>query len=105
MENDKQSIQLPCGHMMHKECILDWVKRNNNTCPICRDYIQKCQDCKGKMEIETEHEAKVIPVEHRSNFIRNTTDGTFGIHTIDLENLFLRKIFYDFNNNTVYLKF
>ena len=51
-------------------------------------------------------EAKIIPVEHRTNiYTRNRTDGIFGIHGIDFENLYIGRIFYSKDNNNIYLKF
>jgi E3 ubiquitin-protein ligase RNF115/126 len=31
----EETILLPCGHMYHCKCILEWLKQNN-TCPVCR---------------------------------------------------------------------
>ena len=28
-------LKLMCGHKFHRDCILEWAKKNNN-CPICR---------------------------------------------------------------------
>lgn len=104
--NEKTSIKLDCGHILHNNCLNKWISTNNNTCPICRDYINKCDSCKGKLQIEKEYENKVIPIEHRTNFIsRNTTDGIFGIYGVDFENLHINRIFYCKNNNKIYLKF
>lgn len=30
-----QALILPCGHIYHTNCILDWFDRNMN-CPTCR---------------------------------------------------------------------
>jgi len=105
LEDDKQSIELDCKHTMHIECLNKWIAQNNNTCPMCRDYINKCCECDGLLQIEKEFTNKVIPPEHRSSFHRNTTDGTFGIFSMDLENLYINRIFYNKDNNKVYLKF
>jgi len=31
----EEMIQLPCEHLFHRECIMEWLKRQN-TCPTCR---------------------------------------------------------------------
>jgi hypothetical protein len=30
------SIKTKCGHMFHKKCIGEWIKKNNRNCPNCR---------------------------------------------------------------------
>ena len=32
---EEETILVPCGHLFHCQCILDWFKQNN-TCPVCR---------------------------------------------------------------------
>lgn len=105
LHDDKDAIKLDCGHILHNECLSQWVALNNNTCPICREYINKCNSCNGKLQIEKEYENKVIPIEHRRGICRNTTDGTFGVYGLDFENLYLNRIFYSNVGNKLYLKF
>ena len=31
--------KLPCDHIFHVTCILQWGYKNNTTCPICRTSI------------------------------------------------------------------
>ena len=33
--NVSQGVQLPCSHIYHKACIIEWIKQHN-TCPVCR---------------------------------------------------------------------
>eukprot|EP00928_Gymnodinium_smaydae_P007483 TRINITY_DN12692_c0_g1_i1.p1 TRINITY_DN12692_c0_g1~~TRINITY_DN12692_c0_g1_i1.p1 ORF type:complete len:725 (+),score=62.69 TRINITY_DN12692_c0_g1_i1:91-2265(+) len=33
---NKRAHTLQCEHTFHVDCILDWVRRDNKTCPICR---------------------------------------------------------------------
>ncbi len=35
ISNREETILLPCGHMYHSKCILEWLNQNN-TCPVCR---------------------------------------------------------------------
>jgi len=39
-KNGDEVITLPCFHLYHKECIKDWLKRNN-LCPICKHVLKK----------------------------------------------------------------
>ena len=32
---NEETVLLPCGHMFHWPCVLEWLKQNN-TCPVCR---------------------------------------------------------------------
>jgi hypothetical protein len=32
-------IILPCMHKFHEECILEWLNRDNPTCPTCRSQL------------------------------------------------------------------
>ena len=35
----QETVLLPCGHMFHWKCCLNWLKKNN-TCPMCRFQIK-----------------------------------------------------------------
>ena len=37
-QKGKETILLPCAHMFHSKCCLNWLK-DNNTCPMCRREI------------------------------------------------------------------
>lgn len=39
IEIREETVLLPCGHMYHWDCCLQWLK-TNNTCPICRFEIK-----------------------------------------------------------------
>jgi hypothetical protein len=37
-KGNEKSCKTACGHHFHTKCIKKWLT-NNDTCPICRDYI------------------------------------------------------------------
>ena len=39
IELGKETVLLPCGHMYHWDCCLEWLK-TNNTCPMCRFEVK-----------------------------------------------------------------
>ncbi|KAG7342857.1 ring finger domain containing protein [Nitzschia inconspicua] len=39
--NDDVVCQLPCGHIHHSHCILSWLHHNRDTCPTCRQSVNK----------------------------------------------------------------
>ena len=46
INNKQQYISLHCGHVFHQECVMEWIKtqqnsRNDSNCPLCRDCIIK----------------------------------------------------------------
>jgi len=36
---NEETVLLPCGHLFHWSCVLEWLKQNN-TCPVCRFELQ-----------------------------------------------------------------
>ena len=39
IKKGEETVLLPCGHMFHWNCCLNWLKKNN-TCPMCRFEIK-----------------------------------------------------------------
>tara|TARA_B100000035_G_C20995374_1_gene552210 strand:- start:804 stop:1184 length:381 start_codon:yes stop_codon:yes gene_type:complete len=36
--NDK-IFNLNCGHIFHKKCLKEWINKDKNECPLCRNII------------------------------------------------------------------
>lgn len=69
----RDPIQLECGHIFHRECILEWLK-GDNRCPICRhEYESK--------EISLSSSAETVPEEHLP-----TTSDSLENDEMDTEN-------------------
>lgn len=87
--------KMSCGHVFHKSCITDWMKFSTS-CPLCRKTARECNKCNGTYIIYYSYTGVVIPIEERGVILaRNMTDGVFGIHSQDFENIYLRSMDYD----------
>lgn len=40
-QNDEQILILKCHHYFHKSCIAEWIGKQSNKCPLCREKISK----------------------------------------------------------------
>ena len=36
---DDNVIKITCSHIYHKNCLLGWLAKSQNTCPVCRSFI------------------------------------------------------------------
>lgn len=87
--------KMQCGHVFHNTCITDWMKFSSS-CPLCRKMARECGKCGGTYVIYYTYTGVVIPIEERGIILaRNMTDGIFGIHSQDFENIYLRSMDYD----------
>lgn len=102
MENyDEKSsvIKIPCNHMYHEKCILQWFE-NNKTCPLCRNHNSTlCTKCDGGV-IDRVYIGKVLPLDLRVKMNggllnRNSTQGIYGIWGHDLSDLAIEILNYD----------
>lgn len=102
-ELNKDPVKLKCDHIFHSECIKEWVK-SSATCPICRYNIFMCSNCNGQRIIYYFYTGSVIPIEQRGeNRYRNISNGTFGIHSFDFEDLILDDMTYDNVNKKLFV--
>jgi hypothetical protein len=99
LSTDEEKKYLPtklkCGHIYHEFCIKKWLEKSG-TCPICRHNIFECRNCDGTGVIYYTFTGVVVPVEERGETLnRNHSNGVFGIHSYDLEDLVIEKMSYD----------
>jgi hypothetical protein len=47
----RQSKKLECGHLYHTQCIDNWISVGGDTCPMCRNQLNKPK-FKVKLTIE-----------------------------------------------------
>jgi hypothetical protein len=50
-EKGDKVTQLPCGesHLMHTDCLIDWIKHGENSCPLCRAPIENFEQIRDQM--------------------------------------------------------
>lgn len=49
-EAGQEALEMPCGHLYHKDCLLPWLERAN-TCPSCR-YPLFTEDAEFNKKVE-----------------------------------------------------
>lgn len=66
-----------CKHIFCDECLDDWFKRGNNTCPLCRSVINTYEYNNENYKLviysdqNIDHETDLVELIARSNVIRN----------------------------------
>jgi hypothetical protein len=101
---EKSMARTPCHHTFHTPCLDTWLSNNKN-CPLCRENLMKCEVCEGSEKISLEYTGKVIPRDMRSLYQgRNETNGRYGIHSFDYEDLYLESFFYNNISKILYPK-
>ena len=101
---DSEIIKLKCDHFFHKECIEKWVEKAG-TCPLCRYNIFLCDSCSGKGIVYYQYSGIVVPLEQRGSILnRNRSNGLFGIHSYDFEDLILKSMHYDNKNKKLFIE-
>lgn len=102
-EEEQRCITLKCKHIFHEECLSRWVQ-SSATCPLCRLNIFECEKCVGTGIVYYTFNGVVIPVEERGEMLnRNSSNGIFGIHSYDLEDIILEDMLYDRKRKKLYL--
>jgi hypothetical protein len=82
-----------CSHLFHGTCLASWAKVKN-TCPLCR--VPLCDRCDADRNILMEESHVVLPRHLRSIAdYRNSTNGIYGIHTCDIENIIITDLYYN----------
>ena len=98
-----ESVKLKCNHIFHKECMEQWVKKSG-TCPLCRYNIFLCDKCSGGGIVYYQYTGIVIPLEERGSIMnRNQSNGIFGIHSYDFEDLVLNSMYYDNKHKKLFI--
>ena len=93
-----------CKHIFHTKCIDKWLSENKR-CPLCRENLMKCELCGGTEKKKSEFKGKIVPRDIRGIFdVRNETDGKFGIHSYDFEDLHVDYFFYNNISKILYPK-
>ena len=104
-KEDEKIATLKCKHTFHSACVKPWLeKRENNSCPLCRSSVIKCDDCKGNQVIEEKGEFRNVPYELRQLVPRPQTFGYFGILGFYYEDLEISEMEYNRKTKTLYLK-
>jgi len=92
---EKTACRLKCGHMFHEACLNSWMEKSA-TCPLCRSNVFECKGCDGSGIVSYTYTGVVVPLDARpEGTSRNDTNGVFGIHTFDLQDLCIENLFYD----------
>lgn len=93
-----ETIELNCKHLFHKQCLKQWIDRGRGvSCPLCRATLNSCERCNNTKIITTVSQYVVLPVHLRTTVfsLRNHTNGTYGIHSFDLDKLQITKMRYN----------
>lgn len=95
-------VILDCSHTFHENCIKTW-SATSATCPICRYNIFMCNKCNGSGIIYYGFTGISIPANQRNNSLRNHSDGIFGIHSYDFDDLYIDEMIYNNIDKKLYL--
>lgn len=95
-------VTTTCGHYFHQACLDTWLSTNKK-CPLCRSNLFHCAVCNDTGSFVEQYRGKTLPRQMRLvGEVRNYTNGTFGIHDKDFEDLRLDSLFYNRISKTLY---
>ena len=65
IENDPLLVQIPCGHIIHMDCIHELITQGKHRCPLCRKplisaYLKLVKD--GYLKIEPNSKINGLPI-------------------------------------------
>jgi hypothetical protein len=103
----ENTVLLNCKHVFHRNCMQQWIDTGrSNSCPLCRGNLHDCNRCNNTKIITNVEQHIVLPRHLRTDVFRdrNSTNGIFGIHTYDFEQLELYNMVYNSEQKILKLK-
>lgn len=92
----ESAVQLKCSHIFHKSCLSTWMSKGNPSCPLCRSTFVTCSSCNNTRSIE--RTSSFIEIPRELSYVRNETNGIYGIHVLHYEDLCVESIWYNKHN-------
>ena len=80
---NEEILFVPCGHIFHSNCIVQWLETGKNDCPQCRTACRQNQLRKVYLTIEEKVEENMdkFTISYTINMEKLTYFGTDNIHS------------------------